>query len=220
MSFAPTYLQPRKPTRSPVSLTAALAINGAVLGALLFASPAVREKLPTVIGTIHIPLVEPEPLPPPPKPPENRTSEQPTPRSVPTPSTPVIEPRSSDFTTTFPPPLPPLTETGEIGGGAIVDPPKPSVFVGPQIDQRYVHELQPPYPPGKIRAEEEGVVIVRVLIGPDGRVKRIEKVEGDDDFFRATAAQATRRWRFKPATRDGVAVEGWRTMTVRFELDS
>lgn len=221
MSFAPTYLEQKKATRSPVSLGAALAINGAVLGALLFASPAVIVKGREAIETITLaPPPEPDPLPPPQS--RERLVEQPAP-SNPTTSTPVVPTTKADFEL---PSLPPIPQpgAGAIGTGrAIVpsaDPPRESVFVGPQIDSRYVAALQPPYPPGKIRAEEEGVVVVRVLIGPDGRVKRVEKIEGDDAFFRATAAQATKRWRFKPATRDGVAVEGWRTMTVRFELDT
>ncbi|RSU21387.1 hypothetical protein CA223_08115 [Sphingomonas koreensis] len=34
----------------------------------------------------------------------------------------------------------------------------------------------------------------------------------------ATRRQALARWRFKPATRDGVPVEGWKTMTLRFQI--
>lgn len=207
-------------TRSPVGLGAALAINGALIGALLFINPQVVKELPTVFDTIRI---APEPVPPtPPEPPRERVAEQRSTPSVITPATPPVADADPDFTARFPPlGPPPVPGTGKIGTGAVVaDPPKPpSVFVGPQIDQRFAAALQPPYPPGKIRAEEEGKVVVRVLIGPDGRVIRVEKVEGDETFFRATATQATKRWRFKPATRDGVPVEGWRTMTVRFELD-
>ncbi|TAJ41295.1 MAG: energy transducer TonB, partial [Chitinophagaceae bacterium] len=37
-------------------------------------------------------------------------------------------------------------------------------------------------------------------------------------FFEATRKQALRYWKFRPATRDGVATESWRTMTVRFTI--
>lgn len=219
MSHAAGYLD-RKTTRSPTSFAAALAINGAILGALLYANPDVIPGLPTVIDTIAIESPKPEPIEPPP-PSERQDLQRPAPKPMPTPSTPLLPRTPTDFVTPLPArDPPPIPGSNDLGGGAVVDPPKPSVFVGPQIDQRYARELQPPYPPGKIRAEEEGVVVVRVLIGADGRVKRVEKIAGDDAFFRATAAQASKRWRFKPATRDGVAVEGWRTMTVRFELDT
>lgn len=218
MSHAAGYLD-RKTTRSPTSFAAALAINGGILGALLYANPQMIPKLPTVIDTIRIDA--PKPIEPPPPPQRQTLPQQPAPKSFVTPSKPLPPAEPDRFTTNFPPrDPPPVHGSSDFGSGTVVDPPRPSVFVGPQIDSRYAAALQPPYPPGKIRAEEEGVVVVRVLIGADGRVKRVEKIEGDDAFFRATAAQATKRWRFKPATRDGVAVEGWRTMTVRFELDT
>ncbi|OHT17736.1 Gram-negative bacterial tonB protein [Sphingomonas haloaromaticamans] len=71
------------------------------------------------------------------------------------------------------------------------------------------------------RQEIEGVVVVRVLIGADGRVKAVEQVSTTDPaFFEATKRQALRAWRFRPATRDGVAVESWRTMRVKFEMQA
>lgn len=80
-------------------------------------------------------------------------------------------------------------------------------------------ELQPPYPASEQRAENEGSVTVRILIGTDGRVKSVEKVRGASDaFFRATEQQALRHWRFKPATVDGRPVESRKVMTVHFRL--
>ena len=82
-------------------------------------------------------------------------------------------------------------------------------------------ELQPPYPAAEERAEVEGSVVIRILIGTDGRVKAVEKVRATSDaFFRATERQALRHWRFKPATVDGRPVESRQTMTVRFQLNA
>lgn len=62
---------------------------------------------------------------------------------------------------------------------------------------------------------------MKVLVGIDGRVKAVELVSADDPgFAEATRRQALRHWRFRPATRDGVPVESWRTMTVRFRMDA
>lgn len=95
------------------------------------------------------------------------------------------------------------------------------VFFGPEIDSRYAESFQPAYPAGERSAEREGRVVVKVLIGADGRVKAVEPVTAASPaFFEATKRQALGKWRFKPATRDGVAVEAWRTMAVRFELDA
>ena len=38
-------------------------------------------------------------------------------------------------------------------------------------------------------------------------------------FAKATEKQALKAWRFKPATRDGIAVEDWQTLTVRFDIN-
>jgi len=63
-------------------------------------------------------------------------------------------------------------------------------------------------------------VVVRVLVGTDGRVKAIERVSATSDaFFAATRRQALSQWRFRPATRDGVGVESWYRMSVTFVLN-
>ncbi len=93
------------------------------------------------------------------------------------------------------------------------------VRVGPLVDNRYVGALQPTYPPSLQRQEIEGAVTVRVLIGQDGRVKKVEALRSShDEFLEATRKQALAKWRFKPATEDGVPVESWREMTVRFTI--
>ena len=93
------------------------------------------------------------------------------------------------------------------------------VIVAPGIDPRYAGDFQPLYPAGEQRMGRSGEVTVRVLIGTDGRVKQVEPVSATSDaFLRATTDQAKRRWRFAPGTRDGVAQEAWRVMTVTFVL--
>jgi protein TonB len=92
------------------------------------------------------------------------------------------------------------------------------VRVEARLDTR--SELQPPYPASEQRAQNEGSVTVRIVIGADGRVKQVEKVKATSDaFFRATEQQALRHWRYKPATLDGKPVESRTTVTVRFRLD-
>ena len=89
------------------------------------------------------------------------------------------------------------------------------------MDPAAMARFQPSYPSPLVRAGIEGAVTVRVLIGSDGRVKSVELVRATDPaFFEATKAQALRYWRFSPATTDGTATESWRTMTVKFKLES
>jgi protein TonB len=92
------------------------------------------------------------------------------------------------------------------------------VRVEARLDTR--SELQPPYPASEQRAQNEGTVTIRILIGADGRVKQVEKVKATSDaFYRATEQQALRHWRYRPATLDGKPVESRATVTVRFRID-
>ena len=93
------------------------------------------------------------------------------------------------------------------------------MIVGASYDPRFASALQPPYPSSEIRAGNAGRVVLRVLIGTDGRVKQVERISAASDaFFAAAEKQALTKWRFKPATSDGVAIEQWKTMSLRFEL--
>lgn len=206
-------------SRSPISLGAAIAINGAVIGALMLANPDVVEQQFKVFRAIPI-LAEPPPPPPKSIPPKRQSD--PVERQAQ--SQPDIATRTDapvDTGQPYFPPLPPQPNPGgEEIGRTIESPPHKPVFVGPQINPRYRDALQPTYPPGMIRAEKEGVVVIRVLIGTDGRVKDVQKVEAAEEaFYRATAEQALKRWRFLPATEDGAAKESWKVMTIRFRLD-
>ncbi len=115
-----------------------------------------------------------------------------------------------------PPPIPPGTGTEILKPP--VEPVKP-VVIGAVYDPRFANALQPPYPAAEIRAGNIGRVVMRVLIGIDGRVKQVERVSAASDaFFAAAERQALTKWRFKPATSDGTPIEQWKTMSLRFEL--
>ncbi|WP_163484575.1 energy transducer TonB, partial [Escherichia coli] len=86
-------------------------------------------------------------------------------------------------------------------------------------DPRYADAFQPNYPASELRAQRDGRVSVRVLVGADGRVKSVEQVSATSPaFFEATRQQALSKWRFKPATRGGVAEESWMTLSVTFQI--
>ena len=93
------------------------------------------------------------------------------------------------------------------------------LLVGVKRDPRNL-PTQPRYPPEMIRLGKEGVVEVEILVNPDGRVgdARILKSSGFSAFDNATMDEARRKWRFKPATRDGVPYAQWTRQRVVFEL--
>lgn len=210
------YLQQKK--HYPFGLGVAVAIHAAGLSALWLAKNDYIPPIKTILTIRNIPLPRPqptpEPVPPPPAPSETvRLSDPP-----PLPIERIVRARPDTVRIVPLPPAKPIDSFGAGAGIAVTPPPLP-VLTGPEIDPRYAGDFQPPYPAGKQRLGEEGLVVVRVLIGADGRVKRVEPANGADEaFVAATERHALRRWRFKPATRDGVPIESWRTMRVRFEM--
>ena len=201
-----------------------LALSVSIVGGLVAAAMLSN----TVIAIVqHDPGLRIYPVPPPPPPPrpdprprkQEKAQVQQRIERVP----PIVERRIDDTPVTPADPGPPATVTFGDGGGTgiTIDPPKPPppVLRGADVDGRYARDFQPVYPAEERRAGREGVVTLRVLIGVDGRVREVERlVAASDAFWRVTQSQALARWRFRPATRDGVPYETWKTMTVRFRL--
>ncbi|URW75221.1 energy transducer TonB [Sphingomonas donggukensis] len=211
----------QRPKTSPGTVAAAIAVNVGMVA--LIATSA-----PTIFVTPDAPFegyaVPPEAPPPPPIPEKPKPEAKAATRDVlPTIPDKIVEvdvapTNTVTGTDTLQPPPGPIGPATE-GTGVIVDPPAPApVLTDAAPDPRA--QFQPDYPASERRAGTEGNVTVRVLIGTDGRVKAVELVRAAAPaFFEATKRQALSRWRFRPATRDGVAVESWRTMTLRFVLE-
>lgn len=208
----------------PAGAGAALLISGAMILGLYYAGPTIAPgTIDEVIKIINVPVDKPKPVEPTPQP---RTEQR---KAVTTPL-----PHVPDRVVDLPTENPGIESTGLIGpisieppapagpasgGGIVLDPPRAPVLVAPSVDPKYADLLQPPYPPAEIRRGTEGSVTARVLIGADGRVKAIDIVKSPSDgLSEATRKHALSRWRFKPATRDGIPVEGWKTMTLRFQI--
>lgn len=205
-------------TRKPQPLTLGLIIAGhvAVLTAIIL-SPAAK----VFIDPFHPLTIENIPAdqpPPPPMPlPRSHPKAQPHPNDV-RPIVPTIgETTGPILQTELPPFVAPYT-----GPEVTITPVKTDkVFVSASIDPNAASRIQPDYPLQLVRADIEGSATVRVLIGTDGHVKQVEMVSATDPaFFDATRKQALRYWRFRPATSDGTPTESWRTMTVKFRLQS
>jgi protein TonB len=212
------YLDAR-PNRS-VALVATVALHAVVIAALLLFRPQFERVFDPGMKIMPVPeaklLPEPKKLPPPKSPSDDNRPrpEQPKPPIQGSDSPDISGPTIDQW-----PPLPPLPTQGPIGdgsGGSVTNLP---VLVGVSIDPRFAAQLQPPYPASMQRMGVEGSVTVRARIGTDGRVLDVELVRADDPaFFAATREWALRKWRFRPATRDGVVIEGWTTKTVRFVI--
>ncbi|WP_425505075.1 energy transducer TonB [Sphingobium limneticum] len=208
--------------KSPLGLGGTVAVHALVIGAFLLLPKEVIDTFrpsPPITG-VNIPIEPPPPLDPVDdvKPdPKLPTQPQPQPER-PTALDPLVNMPTGDtsligsnghgdigpITPPYIPPPPPLSEP---------------VLTEASIDPRAKAAFQPDYPGTMIRQGVEGAVTVRVTISPEGRVTAIEKVSAtDESFWLATQRHALRTWRFRPATRDGVAITSTKTLTVRFTL--
>jgi len=82
-------------------------------------------------------------------------------------------------------------------------------------------KLRPPrYPPQAVREHHTGRVVLKVLIGVDGKPKDItvEKSSGHRELDRAAIA-AVKTWVFNPGTRNGVPYEGYALVPFDFNLN-
>lgn len=70
-----------------------------------------------------------------------------------------------------------------------------------------VRKTDPRYPPTLINEHVEGEVVLYAVIRADGSVDSIELVRGLDERLDANAMEALSQWKFKPATRQGTAVD-------------
>lgn len=205
------------------SIGASLLISGAIITGMIYSAPNVIGVLTDkVMETYNVRVTPPPPPIDPPKPqpePKAKTVTQPLPNAPkPLVETPTQNPTTT--TTEIYPPLPEPAKPVDTGPPVTLDPPKVvPPLMGARRDPRYADAFQPDYPASELRAQRDGRVSVRVLVGADGRVKAVEQVSATSAaFFDATKRQALSKWRFKPATRGGLAEESWMTLSVTFEI--
>lgn len=163
------------------------------------------------------------PLPPPPKPQQKTPTVTPAPQLVaiadPTPAlnspVGVIEP---------PQPLPPITAQVAPAPPAPVAPPPappaPPRVELPSSDADYLQNPKPPYPPMSKRLNEQGSVIMRVLIGADGLPQKAEiRKSSGFDRLDQSAATTVMKWRYVAGRRAGVAEAMWFNVPINFVLE-
>jgi len=76
------------------------------------------------------------------------------------------------------------------------------------------------YPDMEQRARIEGRVIVRFIVGADGRTSAVEVVRSVSPGLDRAAVQAVQRARFEPGKQNGQAVPVRQTLPVTFRITS
>lgn len=115
---------------------------------------------------------------------------------------------------------------GRVGGsapqsGRQAPPPEASTDSAKVRTQAALSARITPTYPEPARAEGiEGVVVLALTIGPDGRVESASVLSGLGHGLDEAALAASRRTRWTPATLDGKPIRSRRRFNVRFTLDS
>jgi protein TonB len=116
---------------------------------------------------------------------------------------------------------------GEIGGivggdvGSIGSTPPDTVIVKRDmpLPTAPMSMVYPSYPDdARVRGWED-TVVVRYIIGKDGRVREVIVLDRPErEVFEKITVKAIRHWRFKPLKKDGVAQEVIHELTIYFRL--
>ena len=90
-------------------------------------------------------------------------------------------------------------------------------------DLTYNARISPRYPPSAIKTNEQGTVVLDILVHPDGTPGAITYDAKHSDTASAdliaAATQAARHWRFNPQLKNGKPVAGYARVPVTFNLD-
>ena len=90
----------------------------------------------------------------------------------------------------------------------------------PTIDASFRGNQPPVYPVIARRRGEQGTVILRVLITPDGRASDVELVRGSGSVhLDRSAIETIRQWRFVPAIKGGRPAAAWYEWRWEFRLE-
>ncbi len=97
----------------------------------------------------------------------------------------------------------------------------PPTDAPPGQDLHYNAAMPPPYPPDAVKNREQGLVLLKVLVGTDGTARKIEidneKTKASPELTKA-ASDAAMKWHYNPKTEGGKAVEAWVKVPVLFSL--
>lgn len=89
-----------------------------------------------------------------------------------------------------------------------------------RFDVDYLKNPAPPYPPLSRRVGEEGKVVLRVSVNPQGTADNVEiKISSGSQRLDESALKTVRHWKFIPAKRGDVAVQSWVLVPIIFKLE-
>jgi protein TonB len=117
--------------------------------------------------------------------------------------------------------VPPLPPEPEVVAVADPEPAPPAPIVPPRFDADYLQNPPPVYPAPSRRAGEQGRVLLRVVVRPDGTAQSVElRQSSGSQRLDEAALEAVRRWRFVPARQGSVPISAAVIVPIVFSLES
>lgn len=164
----------------------------------LLPPPAVVEKLP---AAKPLPVIKPQPVV--------------RPKPAPATPTPLIEATQS----AVPAPTAPIAAPPEVKPAAPATPVAEAISQA-RFDADYLRNPAPPYPPLARRMGEEGKVILRVSVTPQGNADSVDiKTSSGSSRLDEAARKTVLNWKFIPAKRGDSAVHSWVLVPIIFKLE-
>lgn len=203
-----TYDADRRPNWPAILMIIGFHLLGFVALLKLDVIP-IRHKAPDLV-VVNIsepappPLVErPEPKP---------QTEQPTVEQQVASPPPIVQPVAPPPVAIVPPP--------PKAAPAVATPSAPSAPVAvDDLDEKMIEGTPPRYPLESRRKKEQGTVMLRLLIGTDGRIEQVSIARSSGfDRLDEAALQAAKSWRWQPMIRNGQPVEVRGVMSIPFVL--
>jgi periplasmic protein TonB len=175
-------------------------------------------KMPLIVDLLPAPKIEDEPQ----AKPLPIAKPVPVTRPTHTPKTPapVLETTSSSAPSDNAPVAPPqVAEPTPPAPAPAPAPAAPSISQA-RFDADYLRNPPPPYPPLSRRMGEEGKVILRVSVNPQGMADAIEvRTTSGSNRLDESALNTVRNWKFIPAKRGDTTVQSWVLVPIIFKLE-
>ena len=108
---------------------------------------------------------------------------------------------------------------GITGGVSFPDDGRVHISLNESLPLLPLSQEYPPYPDEAKKKQLEDQVIVRYVIGKNGRVNDVQILDhARDPMFDKVTVEAIKQWRFRPMIKDGKPVEVVHDLAVNFEL--
>lgn len=196
-----------------VALAATVLLHAVLVMALLSQAPvrsALRNAAPLMVSLISTPAMETPVQPPRPLP--MRTVER-TPQLHAAPAPPSEMPAPSAFAAITPDVATPAPDPSP-------GPVAPVPIIPPNFNAAYLDNPAPIYPPLARRSGEQGRVLLRVLVTPNGAAEAVElRTSSGSARLDQAAVETVKRWKFVAARQGDQAVAAWVLVPITFSLE-